>query len=128
MESILFFVPLIIAGGDTTRNLVAGDIGASSSIRWSGRSWKRPVAATDCDRGARLRYHEPVYVFLRTADRTPNDAGCAKKGDRAAMSLPSANRDETESHPDRFDMSRTPKPDVAFAVGTHSASARTWPG
>ena len=44
-----------------------------------------------------------------------------KKGDRAAMFYPSANRDETRfADPDRFDVSRTPNPHVAFGGGgTH---------
>lgn len=44
-----------------------------------------------------------------------------KKGDRAAMFYPSANRDETRfADPDRFEVSRAPNPHVAFGGGgTH---------
>jgi cytochrome P450 len=45
------------------------------------------------------------------------------------MFYPSANRDETQfADPDRFDVSRTPNPHVAFGGGgTHFCPARTWP-
>src|SRR5262249_12435960 len=69
-----------------------------------------------------LRYVTPVNVFFRTATKATELRGVrVKKGDRAAMFYPSANRDETQfADPDRFDVSRTPNPHVAFGGGgTH---------
>jgi len=69
-----------------------------------------------------LRYVSPVNVFFRTATTDTELRGVrVKKGDRAAMFYPSANRDETQfADPDRFDVSRTPNPHVAFGGGgTH---------
>jgi cytochrome P450 len=53
--------------------------------------------------------------------RTPNCGGAREEGDRVAMFYSSANRDETQfADPDRFDVSRTPNPHVAFGGGgTH---------
>jgi cytochrome P450 len=52
-----------------------------------------------------------------------------KKGDRAAMFYPSANRDETRfADPDRFEVSPATRTSHSAAVERISASARTWPG
>jgi cytochrome P450 len=122
MEFIMFFVLLIIAGGDTTRNLVAG--GMCVLIEYPEERAKLeadpsllPTAVEEM-----LRYVSPVITFLRTATKDTELRGVrVKEGDRAAMFYPSANRDETQfADPDRFDVSRTPNPHVAFGGGgTH---------
>src|SRR6478672_13300998 len=69
-----------------------------------------------------LRYVSPAIVFVRTATKDTELRGVrVKEGDRAAMFYPSANRDETQfADPDRFDVSRTLNPHVAFGGGgTH---------
>ena len=61
-------------------------------------------------------------MFLRTATKDTELRGVrVNKGERAAMFYPSANRDETQfADPDRFDITRTPNPHVAFGGGgTH---------
>ena len=78
-----------------------------------------------------LRYVSPVIVFLRTATKDTELRGVrVKKGDRAAMFYPSANRDETSSpiptvstSPER--RTRTWRSAVVERI---SASGRTWPG
>jgi cytochrome P450 len=69
-----------------------------------------------------LRYISPVMWFLRTATKDTEVRGIpVGKGGRVAMFYPSANRDETTfADPDRFDVTRTPNPHVAFGGGgTH---------
>ena len=122
MEFIMFFVLLIVAGGDTTRNLVAGGMGAliehpDERAKLEADPSLLPTAIEEM-----LRYVSPVIVFVRTATKDTELRGVrVKKGDRAAMFYPSANRDETQfADPDRFDVSRTPNPHVAFGGGgTH---------
>ena len=122
LEFNLFFVLLIVAGGDTTRNLVAG--GTRVLIEHPEERAKLeadpsllPTAVEEM-----LRYVSPGIVFVRTATKDTELRGVrVRKGDRAAMFYPSANRDETQfADPDRFDVSRTPNPHVAFGGGgTH---------
>jgi len=118
----MFFLLLIIAAGDTTRNLVAG--GMSVLIEHPEERAKLeadpsllPTAIEEM-----LRYVSPVIVFVRTATKDTELRGVrVNKGDRAAMFYPSANRDETQfADPDHFDVSRTPNPHMAFGGGgTH---------
>jgi cytochrome P450 len=122
MEFIMFFVLLIVAGGDTTRNLVAGGMGAliehpDERAKLEADPSLLPTAIEEM-----LRYVSPVNVFFRTATKDTELRGVrVKKGDRAAMFYPSANRDDSQfADPDRFDVSRTPNPHVAFGGGgTH---------
>jgi cytochrome P450 len=122
MEFIMFFVLLLVAGGDTTRNLVAGGVRMliehpEERAKLEAGPSLLPTAIEEM-----LRYVSPVNVFVRTATKDTELRGVrVKKGDRAAMFYPSANRDETQfADPDRFDVSRTPNPHVAFGGGgTH---------
>lgn len=122
LEFNMFFLLLINAGGDTTRNLVAGGILAlmdhpAERARLAADPSLLPTAVEEM-----LRYVSPVTVFLRTAMTDTELRGVpVKKGDRAAMFYPSANRDERHfSDPDRFDIGRAPNPHLAFGGGgTH---------
>ena len=123
LEFNLFFILLINAGGDTTRNLVAGGMCVlMEQSRGAGEAGSGPVAR--CRQRSRrcCATSAPSSRSSARPQRTPNCAACAvKKGDRAAMFYPSANRDETHfADPDRFDVSRSPNPHVAFGGGgTH---------
>jgi cytochrome P450 len=122
MEFNFFFLLLIVAGGDTTRNLVAGGMCAliehpEERAKLEADPSLLPTAIEEM-----LRYVSPGIVFVRTATKDTELRGVrVKKGDRAAMFYPSANRDETRfADPDRFDITRTPNPHVAFGGGgTH---------
>jgi cytochrome P450 len=121
-EFILFFVVLIDAGGDTTRNLVAAGILAlmqhpAERQRLAADPSLMPTAIEEM-----LRYTSPVTVFVRTATEDTELRGIpVKAGDRVAMFYPSANRDESRfADPDRFDIGRAPNPHLAFGGGgTH---------
>ncbi|OBK71981.1 cytochrome [Mycobacterium sp. 1274761.0] len=122
LEFNMFFLLLINAGGDTTRNLVAAGILAlmdhpAEQARLAADPTLLPTAIEEM-----LRYTSPVTVFVRTATRDTELRGIGvKAGDRAAMFYPSANRDETHfADPDRFDIGRSPNPHLAFGGGgTH---------
>jgi cytochrome P450 len=118
----MFFLLLINAGGDTTRNLVAAGILAmmehpDQQARLAADPSLLPTAIEEM-----LRYTSPVTVFVRTAttDTELRDIP-VKAGARAAMFYPSANRDESRfAEPDRFDIGRAPNPHLAFGGGgTH---------
>jgi cytochrome P450 len=122
MDFNFFFVLLINAGGDTTRNLVAGGMCAlidhpAQRAKLETDPSLLPTAVEEL-----LRYVSPVITFLRTATKDTELRGVpVQKGDRVAMFYPSANRDEAHFiDPDRVDLSRNPNPHLAFGGGgTH---------
>jgi cytochrome P450 len=122
IEFNMFVLLLINAGGDTTRNLVAGGILALLENR---DEWQRLTAGPSLMPSAieeMLRYVSPVMVFVRTANKDTELRGIpVRAGERAAMFYVSANRDETRfGDPNRFDISRAPNPHLAFGGGgTH---------
>lgn len=122
LEFNSFFMLLINAGGDTTRNLVAGAMCAlmknpEQRTMLDADSSLLPTAVEEL-----LRYVSPVIAFARTAMKDTELRGTpVKKGDRVAMFYPSANRDEAHfADPDRLDLARNPNHHCAFgAGGTH---------
>ena len=122
LEFNLFFLLLINAGGDTTRNLVAAGTLAlidhpEQRLRLTADPSLMPTAIEEM-----LRWTSPVTVFTRTATRDTEVGGVRmRSGERVAMFYPSANRDEAHfADPDRFDVGRTPNQHLAFGGGgTH---------
>ena len=115
-----FFLLLVNAGGDTTRNLVA----AGMQLLFDHPDERRRLAA-DLDAllpsavEEMLRYTSPVAHFQRTvvADTELRGRRLAA-GDRVVVFYGSANRDEDVfADPDRFDVGRTPNPHQAFGGG-----------
>jgi cytochrome P450 len=119
LEFDLFFLLLINAGGDTTRNLVAS--GMQALIDHPAQ-----LAALRKDRALRgtaieemLRFTTPVVQFQRTATRDTELRGVRiREGESVVIFYPSANRDEDVfANPDAFDIRRDPNPHVAFGGG-----------
>jgi cytochrome P450 len=117
----LFFLLLVDAGGDTTRNLVAGGMDALFSHP-DQRAW----LAADLDGRLAtaveelLRWVSPVVYMRRTATRDTTLAGTAvATGDKVVMYYGSANRDPEAFGPtaDQLDLARTPNEHVAFGGG-----------
>lgn len=115
-----FFLLLVNAGGDTTRNLVAGGLEAlfrhpEERRRLQGELERLlPTAVEEM-----LRYCSPVVYMRRTATRDAELHGRAiAAGDKVVMFYGSANRDEEIfPDPDRFDVARSPNEHVAFGAG-----------
>jgi cytochrome P450 len=121
-EFLLFFLLLIDAGGDTTRNLLAGGLLALDQNR-DQRAWlmadlpNRLASA----REELLRYISPVIYMRRTAKRDTaiGDTRIAE-GQKVVMYFGAANRDpEKFDRPDVLDLSRTPNEHIAFGGGPH---------
>jgi len=119
IEFDMFFMLLINAGGDTTRNLVAGGMLALIDH-------PKQRAALLADRNLlpsaieeMLRYVTPVIHFRRTVTRDTELRGrTLKDGDKVVMFYSSANRDEEVfARPDDFDIRRAPNDHVAFGGG-----------
>lgn len=115
-----FFLLLINAGGDTTRNLVGG--GVEALLAWPDElaRWRRDpdgLAATAVEE--LLRFVSPVVHMRRTATTDAALGGEAiSAGDKVVVFYGAANRDEAVfSRPDTLDLSRSPNPHVAFGAG-----------
>lgn len=121
-EIAMFLIQLVVAGNETTRNLVGGGLAALAE---SPQEWRRlredpalvPTAVEEL-----LRWTTPVISFLRTATvDTELDGVSIAAGDPVLMLYASANRDEAEFGPsaDRLDVGRTPNHHVSFGHGAH---------
>lgn len=123
LEFAMFFMLLINAGGDTTRNLVAA--GTLALIEHPAER-SRLAANLDLLPSAieeMLRFVTPVVHFRRTATEDTAIRGRQiRAGDKVVIFYASANRDEAVfANPDRFDITRSPNEHVAFGGGgSHS--------
>jgi len=75
-----------------------------------------PTAVEEC-----LRWTSPLTHIARVATSDTELAGTKiREGDRVALWIPSANRDEKVfDDPYRFDIGRTPNEHIAFGKGEH---------
>ncbi len=115
-----FFLLLVNAGGDTTRNLLAAGMDLlfehpDERARLDAELDELlPTAVEEM-----LRYTSPVVNFRRTAmeDTEIGDQAVAA-GDKVIMFYGAANRDAAVfEDPDRFDIARDPNPHLAFGGG-----------
>jgi len=119
LEFDLFFLLLINAGGDTTRNLVASGMLALLRHEAEFEALRRERSLLPSAIEEMLRYCPPVVQFRRTVTRDTELRGQKlREGEKVVVLYPSANRDEEVFEaPDRFDIRRTPNPHLAFGGG-----------
>jgi cytochrome P450 len=115
-----FFLLLINAGGDTTRNLVGGGMHALFDHP-DERARLQPNDPQQLDAAMEelLRWVSPVVHMRRTAlrDTTVGDTPIAE-GDKVVLYYGAANRDPAHfAEPERLDVARTPNEHVAFGGG-----------
>jgi methyl-branched lipid omega-hydroxylase len=122
-ELASFFVLLVVAGNETTRNAIAHGLWALTE-----HPDQRAVWAADLDGTAPtaveeiVRWASPVTWMRRTVAEDTVLAGEAlHPGDKVLLYYNSANRDEDVfDDPYRFDVRRSPNPHVGFgAAGPH---------
>jgi cytochrome P450 len=122
MEFLLFFLLLIDAGGDTTRNLLSSGMIAllenPDQLAWLNANLPSRLASS---REELLRWCSPVVYMRRRATRDIEVAGKKiKEGQKAVMYFGSANRDrEKFDQPDTLDLTRSPNEHIAFGTGPH---------
>ena len=115
-----FFLLLVNAGGDTTRNLVSA--GMQMLFEYPDQR-SRLVGNLDGLMALAieemLRFASPVAHFQRTATADTVIRGQKiTSGDRVVIFYGAANRDgEVFARPDRFDVGRDPNPHLAFGGG-----------
>lgn len=115
-----FFLLLVNAGGDTTRNLLAAGI----QLLFDHPDQRaRLTADLDGLLGTAieemLRYTTPVVNFRRTVMQDVEMRGTQlHEGDKIVVFYGAGNRDEDVfAEPDRFDVGRNPNPHMAFGGG-----------
>lgn len=122
-EILMFLMTLLVAGNETTRNLIAGGGLAlarhPSQLAWLAADPARLPGAVE----EMLRFVSPVRSFIRCALADATVGGTTvRAGDYVVMFYGSGNRDETVFGPnvDEFDVSR---PDanrhLAFGFAEH---------
>jgi cytochrome P450 len=116
----LFFMLLVDAGGDTTRNLVGG--GMLALFEHPAERERLARSLDELLPGAveeMLRWVSPVVYMRRTATRDAEIGGVKiRAGQKVVMYYGAANRDPSVfPDPERFDVTRDPNPHVAFGGG-----------
>jgi cytochrome P450 len=115
-----FFLLLVNAGGDTTRNLLAAGVQAlfdhpdQHARLVADLDALVPTAVEEL-----LRFTSPVVHFRRTVMHDTEVRGRPlREGDKVVVFYGSANRDgDVFADPDRFDVGRDPNPHLAFGGG-----------
>ncbi|HEY7946999.1 MAG TPA: cytochrome P450 [Acidimicrobiales bacterium] len=121
-ELAMFLVQLLVAGNETTRNMISGGLVAFAQHpgqfeRLAADRSLVPHAVEEM-----LRFTTPVVSFMRTATRDTELSEVAiAAGEPVLMLYASANRDEDVFGPTAglFDAGRSPNPHIAFGFGNH---------
>jgi cholest-4-en-3-one 26-monooxygenase len=120
-ELMSYFLLLVVAGNETTRNAASGGLLAlienpdeMQKLRASPRLV--PTAVEEI-----VRWTSPVIQFCRTpAEDVVLRGQSIRKGDSLCLLYPSANRDENAfPDPDVFRIDRRPNPHLGFGIGEH---------
>jgi cholest-4-en-3-one 26-monooxygenase len=119
LELDLFFMLLVVAGNETTRNLMSGAMTAffEHPDQWELLRTDRSLLPGAVEE--MLRYVTPVMHFRRTATGDFELRGQEiKEGDKIVFWHTSANRDEEAfENPAVFDVTRSPNNHIAFGGG-----------
>jgi cytochrome P450 len=122
-ELASFFVLLVAAGNETTRNAISHGMKALSDHPDERRRWAADfegVAPTAVEEI--VRWASPVIHFRRTVTQDTELGGQPlREGEKVVLWYNSANRDESVfADPFRFDVTRTPNEHVGFGgPGAH---------
>jgi cytochrome P450 len=112
-----FFVLLVVAGNETTRNAISHGMRALCEHPEQRALWQKDFEALAPSAVEEIvRWATPVIHFRRTATRDTELAGQPiRAGDKLVLWYISANRDEAAfDDPHRFDLQRSPNEHVGF--------------
>jgi cholest-4-en-3-one 26-monooxygenase len=118
-ELNLFFITLIVAGNETTRNLINHSMLALIEHPDQAQRLRDDPSLWDSAVEEMLRWGSSIHNFRRTATRDVELRGVPiAEGDKVVMYYASANRDEDVfEDPHTFDVGRTPNDHVTFGGG-----------
>jgi cytochrome P450 len=121
-ELAMFLIQLLVAGNETTRNLISGGLAALAAHpeQWAALRADPELIPSAVEE--LLRWTTPVISFMRTAT-----TDCAIRGQAVAADDPvlllyaSANRDEEVfgADADELRVDRHPNPQLSFGFGPH---------
>jgi cytochrome P450 len=121
-ELAMFLIQLLVAGNETTRNLISGGLAVLAA---HPEQWAALRADPDLIPNAveeLLRWTTPVISFMRTATTDCTIRGQAVAADDPVLLLyASANRDEEVfgADADQLRIDRHPNPHLSFGFGPH---------
>jgi cytochrome P450 len=121
METLMFTILLLVAGNETTTNLIGnGTLALVRNPDQLARVQSTPALIPAMIEEA-LRYDSPVQVLFRQAAGDVELADTKIPKDSIVLPIfASANRDGARfPDPDRFDVTRDPRGHVAFGFGIH---------
>ena len=116
-ELASFFVLLVVAGNETTRNAISHGMKALCDYPDQRRMWQADFEASAATAVEEIvRWATPVIHMRRTCTRDTQLGGQEmKEGDKVVLFYSSANRDEKVfQDPHSFDIARTPNEHVGF--------------
>lgn len=119
MELNLFFISLVVAGNETTRNLINHSLLAILDHPEQAERLRQHPELWDTAVEEMLRWGSSIHNFRRTATRDTQLRGVdIAEGDKVVIYYASANRDEDVFvDPHTFDIARTPNDHVTFGGG-----------
>ena len=120
-ELLAFVILLLVAGNETTTNLIGNGLLALARNPDQYECLHRDPALIPSAVEEMLRYDAPVQTLIRVA-RTDSEIGGSRveAGTLVAILFGAANRDPAQfPEPNRFDIRRTPNDHVAFGEGIH---------
>ncbi len=120
-EVIQFVMLLLVAGNETTTNLIGNTVTALLDHPDQAEKVAADPGLVPALVEEGLRYDTPVQVVFRITSEDTEICGTRiPKGSYVAAYLGSANRDERRfEDPDRFDVARNPQGFPAFGFGKH---------
>ena len=118
----MFWFLLLIAGNETTRNLITGGLIALAETPGGWQRLRAEPARIPDAVEEMLRFVSPVMQFRRTLTHDAEVAGRAlAAGAKVVVYYGAANRDpRVFARPHEFDPDRQPNPHLAFGIGPHS--------
>jgi cholest-4-en-3-one 26-monooxygenase len=119
VELNLFFITLVVAGNETTRNLINHSMLALLEHPDQAQRLRDDPSLWDPAVEEMLRWGSSIHNFRRTATRDTELRGVRiAEGDKVVVYYASANRDEDVfADPHTFDVGRTPNDHVTFGGG-----------
>jgi cholest-4-en-3-one 26-monooxygenase len=120
-ELLSYFLLLVVAGNETTRNSASGGLLALIDHPEEMAKLQRNPLLVDDAVEEIARWTAPVIQFCRTTTEDFELRGQKIKANESMCLLyPSANRDEDAfDEPDQFRVDRNPNPHVGFGIGEH---------
>ncbi|MCB1040007.1 MAG: cytochrome P450 [Acidimicrobiales bacterium] len=121
-ELLMFMNQLLVAGNETTRNMISGGLWAlaTNPDQWQALIDDPSLVGSCVEEW--LRWTTPVVAFMRTATEDTVLRGVPiAAGEPLLLLYAAANRDEAAfgDDADRFRVDRQPNPQVAFGFGPH---------